>query len=305
MNSDSPPTPLRVLITGASGMIGSALAAHLHEDGHEILRVTRNPSHPGDISWDPDEGKLDLSSAGPIDAAVHLAGENIAAGRWTDARKRRILESRRAGTRLLSEALAALSPPPKVLVSASGINYYPANTGQTHDESSPPGDDFLAQVCLEWEAGTTAAREAGIRVVILRLGMVLSPRGGALAKMLPLFKLGQGGRLGLGKQRVSWIALEDVVEIMARALTDARYEGALNAVAPQVVTNAEFTRALAKTLHRPAILPAPAFALRLALGEMADALLLADLAVTPGRLQELGYPFRHPDLEEAFAAVLR
>ena len=297
--------PMQILVTGATGMVGAALEAFLRMRGHRVRRVTRNPSRRDDVRWDPNAGVLDLSEDDPIDAVVHLAGENIAGGRWSDERKRRILESRRKGTRLLCETLAKRSQRPGVLVSASGANYYAAGTDRPQDESAPRGTGFLSGVCEVWEGETGIAERAGIRVVKLRLGVVLSPAGGALAKMLPAFKLGVGGRLGTGKQRMPWIALDDVIDIVHRALRDERYTGAINAVAPEVLANASFTSALAGVLHRPAIFPAPAFALKAALGrEMAEETLLADLALEPAKLRDLGYPFRYPKIEGALAYLM-
>jgi uncharacterized protein (TIGR01777 family) len=296
---------MNVLVTGAKGMVGSALEAFLRMRGHRVQRVTRHPTRHGDVRWDYRTGELDLPGEEKIDAVVHLAGENIAGGRWSEARMRRILESRRLGTRLLSETLAARDQKPEVLVSASGANFYGTQSAEPVDESSPRGGGFLSDVCEVWEGETAAAEQAGIRVVRLRLGVILSPAGGALAKMLPVFQTGLGGRLGSGGQRMPWIVLDDVIDIMHRALRDGRYEGAVNAVAPQLVTNAEFTRALAGTLGRPALFPAPAFALHTALGrEMAEETLLADLAVTPGELISLGYPFRFPEIKGAFNYLL-
>ena len=285
--------PMNVLITGATGMVGAALEAFLRMRGHRIRRVTRRPSRPGDVRWDPDAGEFDLAEEDRINAVVHLAGENIAGGRWNDARKRRILESRRRGTRLLCETLAAREQRPAVLVSASGANFYATGTATPQDESSPRGSGFLSDVCEVWEGETAAAERAGIRVVRLRFGIIMSPAGGALAKMLPVFKLGLGGCLGSGKQRMAWIALDDSIDIIHRALRDTRYQGVINAVAPEQITNAGFTRSLARTLGRPALAPAPAFALKLALGkQMAEETLLADLALGPAKLKSLGYPFR-------------
>lgn len=297
--------PMEVLVTGATGMVGSALEAFLRMRGHRVRRVTRNPSAPGDVRWDPEAGLLDLSEDEPIDAVVHLAGENIAGGRWSDKRKRRILESRRKGTRLLCQTLAARSQRPSVFVSASGANYYATGTDQPQDEAAPRGKGFLSDVCEVWEGETSAAERAGIRVVKLRLGVILSPAGGILEKMLPAFRLRAAGRLGDGKQRMPWIVLDDVIDIIHRALRDERYTGAINAVAPDVVTNTGFTRSLSGALHQPAMIPVPAFALKLALGQqMAEETLLADLHLEPARLRDLGYPFRFPQIEGALAYLL-
>lgn len=296
---------MTVLITGATGMVGAALEAFLRMRGHRVLRLTRNSTRPGDVRWDPRSGELDLPQDEHVDAAVHLAGENIAGGRWSEARKRRIVESRRQGTRLLCEALASRSRRPAVLVSASGANFYGTGTAEPQDESSPRGSGFLSDVCEAWEGETAVAERAGIRVVRMRFGLILSPAGGALAKMLPLFQLGLGGRLGSGAQRMPWIALDDVVDIVHRALRDPRYEGPVNGVAPELITNARFTSSLARTLSRPAVIPVPGFALKLGLGkQMAEETLLADLALAPGKLLSLGYPFRFPRLDDALTHML-
>ena len=297
--NDASTTARTVLVTGASGMIGSALTRTLEDRGDRVLRITRRPQGPRDIPWNPSTGQLDLAGYEPIHAAVHLAGENIAARRWSWAQKRQIHDSRVHGSSLLSSKLAALNRPPDVLLSASGVNYYPSNTGGIQNESSPAGTGFLPEVCKTWEEATSPASDAGIRVAHLRLGVVLSRKGGALSKLLPIFKLGLGGRLGSGAQRMPWIALEDVLAITLAGLEDQRFSGALNLVAPEIVTNAQFTDCLAKALHRPALAPVPPFALRLRLGQLADEALLADLAVAPARLLELGYQFRHPELQSA------
>lgn len=294
-----------VLVTGATGMVGSALEAFLRMRGIAVRRVTRSPSRAGDVRWDPAADEMDLPKDAKIDAVVHLAGESIAGGRWSEARKRRIIESRRQGTRLLCKKLAALDRRPEVLVNASGVNYYRTGTPDAQDESAPRGSGFLSDVCDVWEGETATAADAGIRTVRLRLGIVLSPAGGALAKMLPPFQFGLGGRLGAGSQHMPWVALDDVIDVMYRALCDDRYEGAVNVVAPDVITNAQFTRALAATLHRPRVLPVPAFALKLAFGEqMAEETLLADLCVAPAKLQALGYAFRFPCISGALAYLL-
>lgn len=297
--------PMTILITGGTGMIGRALETYLRMRGHEVRRVTRHPKRDSDVRWDPQKGEMDLAPQARVDAAVHLAGENVAGGRWTAARKKRILESRRRGTALLCEKLAALERPPKALVSASGANYYAQGTDDAQTEESPKGAGFLSEVCEVWEAGTQIAEAAGIRVTRLRIGVVLSPSGGALAKMLPAFRFGVAGRLGSGKQRFTWIGLPDLVDVMSRALVDERYEGVINAVAPEVVTNAAFTQTLAGVLRRPAFIPVPAKALHLALGEeMAEETLLADLHLAPSRLQRLNYPFRFPQLDGALRFLL-
>ncbi len=296
---------LEILVTGATGMVGRALEPYLRMRGHRIRRVTRNPTRPGDVHWNPQAGELEWDANKRVDAVVHLAGENVASGRWTESRKRRILESRRLGTKLLCEKLAALSNPPKVVISASGANFYNQGTADPQKESSPLGAGFLSQVCKAWEEATLPAEAAGIRVVKLRLGVVLSPAGGALAKMLPAFQLGAAGRLGSGKQRFAWISLDDVIDVIHRAIHDERFDGAINTVSPECPDNRTFTKVLGKVLRRPTLLPVPAFALRLALGkEMADETLLADLALAPAKLQELGYDFRYPELEGALRYLL-
>jgi len=297
------PGPLRILVTGASGMVGRPLCAYLETQGHEVHRVTRRATRPGEIAWDPGAGTLDLPAGVHYDAAIHLAGENVADARWSPEKKRRILESRRLGTRLLVRTLAAVERPPAVLVSASGSGIYPPD-GDIHDESSTPGDHFLSQVCRVWEEETAAAKEAGIRVVLARIGVVLSPTGGALQKMLPIFLSGAGGPIGTGDQRLSWIAMDDVLDILHRATFESAWEGAINLTAPGPITNRDFSATLARVLHRPSLVPAPAAAIRAVFGEMADETLLADLAVVPEKLFSLGYSFRYTDLEAALRHVL-
>ena len=296
---------MNVLLTGSSGLIGSALAPALSGDGHRVRRLRRAASTAaGATSWNPADGAFAAGALDGIDAVVHLAGENIAGGRWTAARKARIRDSRVDGTRRLSEALAALDTPPRVLVAASAIGFYGDRGDALLDESAAPGTGFLPEVSRSWEAAAAPAREAGIRVVHLRIGIVLSPAGGALAQMLLPFKLGVGGVLGSGDQYMSWIALDDVVGVVRHALVDESLSGPVNTVAPQAVTNREFTRTLGKVLRRPTILPAPAFALRVALGEMADALLLASTRVDPAALRATTFEFRHPQLDGALRQLL-
>ncbi len=296
---------MNVLLTGSSGLIGSALAPALSGDGHRVRRLRRAASTAaGATSWNPADGAFAAGALDGIDAVVHLAGENIAGGRWTAARKARIRDSRVDGTRRLSEALAALDTPPRVLVAASAIGFYGDRGDALLDESAAPGTGFLPEVSRSWEAAAAPAREAGIRVVHLRIGVVLSPAGGALAQMLLPFRLGVGGVLGSGDQYMSWIALDDVVGVVRHALPDESLSGPVNTVAPQAVTNREFTRTLGKVLRRPTILPAPAFALRVALGEMADALLLASTRVDPAALRATTFEFRHPQLDGALRQLL-
>ena len=296
---------MHIAVTGSTGLIGSALVPFLTVGGHRVSRLVRGHAVGLDcIRWDPAKGVRDVALLEGLDGLVHLAGENIAGGRWTAARKAAIHRSRVEGTQRLCEVLARLARPPRVLVCASAIGYYGDRGDQVLMEEAPPGNDFLALVCREWEEAAAAAAKAGIRVVNLRFGIVLSPAGGALRKMLLPFRLGAGGRIGNGRQYWSWIALDDVMGAIHHALVTGSLGGAVNAVAPSPVTNAEFTRVLGRVLRRPAITPLPAFAARILLGEMADALLLASTRVMPKRLQETDYRFRHPDLEGALRHLL-
>ena len=294
---------MNVLMSGATGLIGSSLSQELEEGGHSITRLTRSPQAANDIRWDPDAGKID----GPLegyDAVVHLAGESIAEGRWTASKKVRIMQSRRKGTRLLAEAIAGLSEPPEVMVSASAVGYYGDRGNELLREDSGPGSDFLAEVCKAWEAAADPAREAGIRVVHPRFGIILSPKGGALGTTLPIFKLGGGGRIGSGRQWWSWVVLDDVVGAIRHALENASVEGPVNVGSPNPVTNARYTKALGEVLNRPTVFPLPAPAARLLLGEVADALLLASQRIDPAKLEETGYLFRYPELEGALRHLL-
>ena len=297
---------MKVLVSGASGFVGSRLTARLTDDGHQVTRLVRSHPKPerAEIQWDAAAGGLEPSALAGFDAVVHLAGENISQGRWTDAKKARIRHSRVRGTQLLAQTLARPAGRPKVLVTASAIGFYGNRGDEQLDEQSPPGSGFLADVCRQWESATEPAAEAGIRVVPLRLGLVLSSTGGALAKMLPIFRLGLGGPLGSGRQYVSWITLDDVIGAIQHAIAADSLRGPVNAVAPHPVTNREFTRALGRALRRPALLPVPAFALRVILGQMANELLLASTRVVPRRLLDSGFRFRDPGLESALKRVL-
>ena len=296
---------MTVLMTGSSGLIGTALRSFLGGCGHHVRRLRRAVStSDASTSWNPADRTFTAGAFDGVDAVVHLAGESIAGGRWTAARKARIRESRVTGTRQLCEKLARLDTPPKVLVAASAIGFYGDRGRELLDESAVAGSGFLPEVCHAWEAAATPARERGMRVVHLRIGIVLSPLGGALAQMLRPFKLGAGGVLGAGDQYMSWIALDDLLSIVQHALIDDSVSGPVNAVAPQAVTNREFTKTLGAVLRRPTCLPAPAFALRLAVGEMADALLLASTRVDPAVLRTAGFKFAFPDLEDALRHVL-
>lgn len=294
----------QIAITGASGLIGSSLVPALTVAGHRVTRLVRSAPEADEIPWNPATGELDPVRLEGMDGVVHLAGENIAGGWWTTERKRRILESRVQGTRLLAGVLAGLKSPPRVLVSASAVGYYGDRGDSILTEESPPGEGFLAGVAEAWESATELARVVGIRVVNLRLGIVLTPAGGALAQMLRPFGLGLGGPLGNGRQWMSWIALDDAIGALLHTLAIETLTGPVNAVAPEPVTNADFTRTLGRVLHRPTGFRVPAPVLRLTLGEMADALLLSSTRVFPHRLQESGYRFHHPSLEGALRHVL-
>lgn len=299
-------TPMRILITGSTGLIGSALIPLLTTGGHSVTRLVRSHSGSSEdaIPWDPAAGKLDAARLEGVDAVIHLAGDGIASGRWTAKKKASIRESRVKGTRLLSETLARLERPPEVLLSASAIGYYGNRGDELLDESSPAGNGFLADVCREWEEAADPARNKGIRVVHPRFGVVLSPAGGALKTMLPPFKLGAGGILGGGRQYMSWVAIDDAIGALHYALTQTSISGPLNVVAPVPATNAEFTKTLGHVISRPTIVPMPAFAARMAFGEMADELLLGSQRVVPKKLLASGYKFRLPELEGALRHVL-
>jgi uncharacterized protein (TIGR01777 family) len=293
-------------VTGASGLVGAALVSSLAAGDHRAVALVRRAPRPGEnaLRWDPSSGAITPAGPAVADAIVHLAGDSIMGLRWTTDKKRRIRESRTTATRLLVQTLLRLPQPPAVLVCASAIGYYGSRGDEVLNEESRPGTGFLADVAREWEAATAPAIAQGIRVVNLRLGVVLSARGGALAKMLTPFRLGLGGVIGDGAQWMSWIALDDTIGAIVHALTTDSLRGPVNAVAPAPVTNAEFTRTLGRVLGRPTLVPLPAFAARLALGEMADELLLASQRVVPARLQASGYAFRHPTVEGAFRAAL-
>lgn len=298
---------MKILVSGSHGLVGSALIESLERDGgHEISRLVRHyPESASEIEWSPDRYSIALARIEGFDAVVHLAGESIAEGRWSEDKKKKIRESRIKGSKLLADALANLTNPPATLISASAIGYYGNRGDEVLTEASAPGNDFLADVCREWEATTALATEKGIRVVNTRFGIILDAHGGALAKMLPPFRMGVGGKIGSGKQWMSWIALADVVGAIKFALTNNSLTGPVNFVAPNPVTNAEFTKTLGKALSRPAIFPIPAFGLRLLFGEMADALLLSSQRVNPERLQTSGYQFRFSQLTAALQDVLQ
>jgi hypothetical protein len=295
---------MKILVTGASGTVGSALVPFLTTSGHSVTRLVRAEPKPGEVRWDPAAGQIDKAGLEGHDAVVHLAGESIA-GRWTATKKKKIRDSRVQGTRLLAGTLAGLARPPKVLACASALGYYGNRGEEKLREDSRAGSGFLADVCQEWEAAAEPARQKGIRVVHLRTGIVLSRTGGALTQMLLPFKLGVGGKVGSGKQYWSWIGVDDVVGVIHHALTTESVHGPVNTVAPNPVTNLEFTKTLGRVLGRPTIFPMPAFAARLALGEMADELLLASQRLDPAKLIASGYKFRYPELDGALRHLLR
>ena len=303
---------MKILITGSTGLVGTALTQDLQRAGHTVCRLVR----PGtstqaignfqgfDVNWNPATGELG-GAAVSADAVVNLAGASIAEGRWTPQRKQLLRSSRIDNTRALVAALAKMSARPRVLVSASAIGIYGNRGDETLTEASRPGNDFLSEIAKEWESEALKAEALGIRVVRARFGVILSKHGGALPQMMRPFQFGVGGKIGTGKQWLSWITLDDTVTILRSALENANITGAINVVSPQPVTNADFTKILAATLHRPALFPAPAFALRLLLGEMADALLLSSQRVQPAHLQKLDHQFLHPELATALAAILK
>lgn len=296
---------MNVLVSGSSGLIGSGLTAFLGAGGHQVRRLLRTPSQePDTTSWNPEDGRFEADAFDGTEAVVHLAAEGIADARWTPARKACIRNSRVDGTRQLSQALARLESPPRVLVTASAIGFYGDRGDELLNESAPPGGGFLPDVCQAWEAAAAPARERGVRVAHLRIGVVLSASGGALTQMLPPFRLGVGGVLGSGKQFMSWIALDDLLGVVLCALTHESISGPVNAVAPHPVTNRKFTKTLGRVLRRPTIFPIPAFVVRALFGEMADALLLASTRVEPAALRALKFTFTYPRLEDALRHTL-
>ncbi len=297
---------MRVLITGSSGLLGTALQNLLIERSHIVARLVRaKSSDTGNLYWDPEAGVLDAAQLEGFDAIVHLAGHTPGAGRMTAKKKGKIFHSRIDSTRLLCEKILTLQHPPKVFVCASGIGYYGNRPGELLTETSSSGSDFLAEVCQQWEAETQKlAKRPEIRIVNMRIGFVLSPKGGGLAKMLPAFKLGIAGKLGNGKQYMSWISLEDTARAMLHILSTNSLSGPVNIVAPHPVTNEEFTKTLGNVIHRPTVIPVPAFLLRLLFGEGADMLVLCSQEVKPAKLQQSGFVFSHPNLPAALKAVL-
>jgi uncharacterized protein (TIGR01777 family) len=296
---------MNILISGSNGLIGKRLVSLLNQGGHAVVRLVRKEPATGDRRfWNPDAGTLDPAVFDGIDGVVHLGGVNIAEARWSEKQKARLRDSRVNSTSLLASTMASLDHKPSVFVSASAIGYYGERGDEELFEESPPGEGFLPELCQAWEEATLPAANADIRVVDLRLGMVIDRQEGALSKMLMPFKMGLGGVMGSGQQYWSWISLEDAARAIEFALTNEELRGPVNGVSPQPVTNREYTKSLGKALHRPTIFPMPAFAARLAFGEMADGLMLCSARVIPSRLTAAGFEFRHPTLDAAFADIL-
>ena len=291
---------MKVIVTGSTGMVGTDLCAQLQAEGHEVGRLVRRPAAvDNEIQWNPADGTIEADQLEGCDAIIHLAGENIAGQRWNDAFKSKIRDSRVKGTRLLAEAVARLNSPPSVVVCASAIGYYGDRGEELMLEDSLPGDDFLANVCQEWERAADPLRSRGIRTVHLRIGVILSSKGGALAKMLFPFKMGVGGVIGDGRQYMSWVSLDDVIGAVLHCVNRTDLQGPVNGTSPNPATNREFTKTFGKVLNRPALLPMPAFVAKLAFGEMGQALMLASTRVVPKKLQDTGYQFRYSNLENA------
>ncbi|HET6371526.1 MAG TPA: TIGR01777 family oxidoreductase [Nitrospiria bacterium] len=295
---------MKIVISGSSGLIGKAVISALTSQGDDVMRLTRPQSGSGEVQWDPARGEIDRAALEGSDVVIHLAGESIASGRWTKAKKERIYRSRVDGTRLLVQTLLQLERPPKTLLCASAIGFYGERGSEPMTEENGSGSFFISGLCRDWEEAARPALDAGIRVVNLRFGIVLSAADGALAKMLLPFRLGLGGKIGSGGQYMSWVSIDDVVGVIQHAIKTETLSGPVNVVAPEPVTNEDFTKTLGRVLGRPTFFPIPAFAARLAFGEMADELLLASTRVEPLKLQKSGYPFRHPRLEGALRALL-
>jgi uncharacterized protein (TIGR01777 family) len=295
---------MKIVVSGASGLIGTQLVAKLSMSGHEVVRLVRRSPKAGEIQWNPKSGTLDASALEGVDAVIHLSGAGIGDKRWSDGYRKEILDSRTDTTALLANTMASLSRKPSVFLSGSAIGIYGARNDEQLTEVSTHGTGFLAEVCEQWEAAAKPAVDAGVRTVYLRTGIVLSPKGGALKKLLPLFKLGVGGKFGNGKQWQSWISIDDEIGAIEYLLT-ANVSGAVNLTAPNPVTNAEFTKVLASVLKRPAIVPVPTFAPKILLGgELADALLFTGQRVIPAALNASGYSFKHTTLESALRSLL-
>jgi uncharacterized protein len=300
---------VNVLITGGTGFVGSALARRLLQHGHRVSLLSRRPSAPGAapavFHWDPERGEFDGNSLTGADAVVNLAGEDLAGGRWTRERKRRLVESRVDATKFLVSRMGERKNPPRVLVSGSAVGIYGDRDEEVLTEESAPGAGFLAELCRSWEDAAMAARGTGARIVVARFGVVLDPRGGALQRLLPIFKLGAGGPLGSGRQWMSWVSLPDALQVIQMALEREDVSAPINVVSPAPVRNREFARALGRVLRRPAVLPAPSFLLRLLLGEMADEALLSSACVSPKKLMSLGYRFAFEDLDRSLRNALK
>jgi uncharacterized protein len=298
---------MRVLVSGASGLIGSALVQRLRAAGHDVVRLVRRPPQgPKKVRWDPAAGTIDAAALGRIDGVVHLAGEGIGEKRWTPQQKQKIRSSRIDGTRLLAETVAALDPKPAVFVCGSAVGYYGLRGGEVLTERSAPGTGFLAELVVDWEAAAAPAQEAGIRTVLVRTGIVIAPKGGAFGRLLPFLKLGLGGKLGRGDQWWSWITLEDEVRLLLHALEADGLEGPVNATAPNPATNEEIVKAAARVLGRPAVLPVPKFALSLVMGpELTEEVILAGQRALPEVAQASGFTFSHPDVEGGLRAMLK
>ncbi len=299
-------SPMTILVSGSSGLIAKSLIPFLTTGGHRVIRLVRRPPRPGAdaIFWDPAAGNINISDLDTIDAVIHLAGENIGEGSWNDEKKKRIIESRTRGTALLASTLAHLKNPPRVFLSASAIGYYGNRGDQILTEADGPGDDFISEVCTAWETAAQPAVEAGIRTAMLRIGIVLTPLGGALKRLLPVFQFGFGGRIGSGTQHVSWIGIDDVLGAILHVLADSSIEGPVNLVAPNPVSNAELTKSLGRTLSRPTLFALPESAVKLAFGQMGTETVLASTRVQPTRLEQSGYRFRHPELAGALEHLL-
>ena len=297
---------MRVLISGAGGLVGRSLASALEREGHTVTRLVRSaPSGAREVRWDPAAGDLDPEALSGCEAVIHLAGAGIAAGRWTPRRKAEILESRRLGTRLIASAITRVAAPPLVFICASAVGYYGDRGDDVLSEASGPGTGFLADVVRVWEEEARGAARAGVRVVHLRMGMVLAAGGGALPRMALPFRLGLGGPIGGGRQWMSWIGLRDLVRVFGHVLADGGIAGPVNAVSPGALTNLDFARALGRVLGRPAFLPVPAWALRVALGEMGRELMLFSQRVTPARLMASGFVVERPGIDQALGSALR
>jgi uncharacterized protein (TIGR01777 family) len=295
---------MKIAITGSSGLIGKKLTEYFRQNGHFVVGLVRDRSQQG-IYWNPQSGLTDAEKLNGYDAIIHLAGENLAAGRWTQKRKQQILDSRVAGTALISKTIMGLQHPPRVFISSSAVGYYGDTGSVIIDESAPNGSGFLAAVCRDWENAVNLPADSGVRTVTIRLGMVVAAEGGAMGKLLPVFRAGLGGKNGAGRQYMSWISIDDVVAAIQFLLEKDSARGVFNLVAPNPVTNQEFMKTLAAVLHRPAIFPVPGLMLKLIFGEMATETILSGSNVQPAALLREGYQFKHPDLQPALKDLLK